>query len=146
VLVPAGAGAGAGTTAGAARRFVLDRPHGKLGNVGREALVAATPALTKNAARSALAAALPNQDPQANLLELPRRTIDRVLDALGTTAERLAAGSARAGGEGAAGGDGLPVEGLPGGGGGVGGEVDAVGGEVVGVPGDDREPVDRDRG
>jgi hypothetical protein len=140
-----------GSTAAAptARRFVLDRPHGKLGNVAREALITATTPtraapLTKNAARTAVADALPTHDLQASLLDLPRHAIDEVLGSLGAIAEQIARGSVLA--EGAAGVDGLPVEGLAGPGGGLAGKVDAVGGDVVGMPGDDRQPVDHDGG
>jgi hypothetical protein len=91
VLVPpVGSGAAADRPALVARRHVLDRPHGKLGNVGREALIAASGGVvTKNAARTAIATALADVDLQASLLDLPRHTIDHVLDALTTTADQL---------------------------------------------------------
>jgi N4-bis(aminopropyl)spermidine synthase len=78
-----------------ARRHVLDRPGGRLANVGREALIAATAGrrapLTKNAARAVLADVLAGADLDASLLDLPRGAMAAVLDGLATAAEGLVA-------------------------------------------------------
>jgi hypothetical protein len=78
-----------------ARRHVLDRPEGRLANVGREALIASTVGrrsspLTKNAARAVLADALAGADLDACLLDLPRGAMAAVLDALAEAARGLA--------------------------------------------------------
>jgi hypothetical protein len=80
-----------------ARRHVLDRPEGRLANVGREALIAATIGrrvlpLTKNAARAVLADALAGADLDACLLDLPRGAMAGVLDGLAAAAEDLVDG------------------------------------------------------
>jgi N4-bis(aminopropyl)spermidine synthase len=95
----AGDGEGEGARVrSAARRFALDRPHGKLGNVAREALIAATARpgsapLTKNTARTAVAEALAAHDLDARLLDLPRHALDDALDRLATAASHLTSSS-----------------------------------------------------
>jgi hypothetical protein len=78
-----------GDPAAVARRHVLDRPHAKLANACREALVrAAGSALTKNEARSLVASHVTatGADTSLALLETPRATLALVLPALDTAA------------------------------------------------------------
>jgi hypothetical protein len=77
--------------AGRARRTLLDRPHAKLANAAREALVRAStatgaPALTKNAARALVAEHLSSHDLTGPLLDLPRAAMPALLADLATAA------------------------------------------------------------
>lgn len=63
--------------------FVLQRAHGKLGNVWREALIAQSEDLTKRQAREAVAELAPHRDDlELRLIDLPRHRIADVLRAI----------------------------------------------------------------
>ncbi|WP_342742587.1 bis-aminopropyl spermidine synthase family protein [Saccharopolyspora flava] len=67
----------------AAAGFVLQRAHGKLGNVWREALIAASGELTKRQAREKVAELAPHsRDLELRLIDLPRHRIADVLRAM----------------------------------------------------------------
>ncbi|WP_424189305.1 bis-aminopropyl spermidine synthase family protein [Actinokineospora sp. G85] len=64
------------------RRTLLDRAHGKLANVWREALIRATPGLTKREAKARVEAAAPDLgDLEVRLIDLPLHRLRAVLDA-----------------------------------------------------------------
>jgi N4-bis(aminopropyl)spermidine synthase len=82
---PDPAGGRPGARAAAARRHVLDRPHAKLANACREALIrTSTTALTKNEARARVATHVTSAgvDTSLSLLELPRAQLATLLSAL----------------------------------------------------------------
>ncbi|PWW64631.1 bis-aminopropyl spermidine synthase family protein [Actinokineospora spheciospongiae] len=65
-------------------KALLERAHGKLGNVWREALIRATPGLTKREARERVAALVPDEaDLDARLIDLPLERLRGVLAAAG---------------------------------------------------------------
>jgi N4-bis(aminopropyl)spermidine synthase len=77
--------------AAVARRHVLDRPHAKLANACREALIqAAAGPLSKNEARALVASHVTSAgvDTDLSLVELPRAQVVTVLEALATAANR----------------------------------------------------------
>ncbi|MGH3858701.1 MAG: hypothetical protein ACRDSQ_03675, partial [Actinokineospora sp.] len=60
---------------------LLERVHGKLGNVWREALIRESGSLTKREAREKIAELAPEADLASRLIDLPRHRVAAILAA-----------------------------------------------------------------